>query len=47
MSQFTASIDKIVDAYRDQGITIAEVIGALELVKNQIIKDALEDEDGD
>lgn len=41
--QFTAALEKVVDQFRDQGLTLAEAIGALELLKAGIIKDGLED----
>lgn len=40
--QFTEAIDRVIDQYRDQGLTVAEAIGALELLKAGIIKDGLE-----
>jgi hypothetical protein len=31
--QFVDDVSKVVDKYRDEGITIAETIGGLELIK--------------
>lgn len=43
---FTDDVDAVVDKYRDQGITVSEVVGALELVKIGIINSSIEsDED--
>jgi len=40
--QFTEALEKVIDQFRDQGLTISEAIGALELLKAGIIKDGLE-----
>ena len=37
---FVRDIDEVVDKYREQGITVAEVVGALELVKIGIVQEA-------
>jgi len=37
---FTRDIDSVVDKYREEGITVAEVVGALELVKLSIVQEA-------
>lgn len=47
VSQFTGAIEAVIDQYRDQGITIAEVLGAMDLIHAQIIKDAMEGEGDD
>jgi hypothetical protein len=47
VSRFTGDLDDVVTRYCDQGLTVSEAIGALELVKAKIIKDALEAEDGE
>jgi hypothetical protein len=45
ISQFTGAVDKVVDQFRDQGLTVGEALGALDLIHAQIIKTALEAED--
>ena len=47
VSQFTGDIETVVDKYRDQGLTVAEALGALELVQAKIAKDALESDSED
>lgn len=41
--QFTEALEKVVDQFRDQGLTISEAVGAPELLKAEIIKDGLEE----
>ena len=47
IQQFQDELSKVVDKYRDQGITLGESIGAIELVKldlwNEQTEDAAED----
>lgn len=45
VSQFANDLQQVVDRYCDQGLTVAEAIGCLELMKGKILKDSLEDED--
>jgi hypothetical protein len=47
IQQFQDELSSVVDRYRDQGITLGESIGAIELVKldlwNERVEDAAED----
>ena len=43
IGQFADEIEKVVNRFRDQGLTVGEALGALDLVHAKIIKDALED----
>lgn len=46
--RFSMDIHAVVDKYRDQGITVGEILGALLMVQAVLVKEALEpDEDGD
>lgn len=45
VSQFVDAVDKVVAQFCGQEMTTAEAIGALELVKAKIIRDAMEAED--
>jgi hypothetical protein len=45
VGQFAGDIEAIVDKYRDQGLAVAEALGALDLVHGKILRDALESED--
>ena len=38
-------VERVVDKYRGEGITFAEMVGVLELIKCDIIKEAQDDED--
>ncbi len=42
VAQFVESVNSVVDRFRDEGITVAEVLGALVLIQHQVIKDAIE-----
>lgn len=50
VSQFMEALDQVVDHFRDQGLTNAEAVGALEIAKQVIIleglSEAAEDEEG-
>ena len=37
---FMEDVERVVDKYRDEGITYAEVIGVIELIKIDLYKDA-------
>jgi len=39
MQQFQDDVNEVVDKYRDQGITLGEIIGALEIVKLDVYGD--------
>lgn len=42
VSQFTGELQEVVNKFRDQGLTNAEAIGALEIVKLGVYDDAKE-----
>lgn len=47
VSKFAEEVQAVVGRYCDQGLTVAEALGAFDLVKAQIIRDAMEDRDED
>lgn len=44
VAKFTEAINNVVDTFRDEGITISEVLGSLDLVHAQIIKEAMDND---
>lgn len=38
--QFAQAVEEVVDRFRDQGLTVSEALGALDLIHAGIIKDA-------
>jgi len=38
-------LDAVVDKYRDQGLTVAEAIGAIELIKLDIIQGQMDSDE--
>ena len=42
---FQDEINKVVDKYRDEGLTLGEAIGALELVKLDLYSETNEEEE--
>lgn len=46
--QFTEALEEVVSKFSGMELTLAEALGAMELLKAQLIKEALEnDENGD
>lgn len=43
VSQFTGELEKVVARFCDQGLTVAEALGALDLVHAKIIRQAYEE----
>jgi hypothetical protein len=44
-SQFENALDAVVSQFSDQGLTISEALGTLDLVHARIVKRALDSED--
>jgi hypothetical protein len=44
---FTDDLQKVVDKYRDSGLTVAEAVGGVELIKAGIIKWVEDDRDSE
>ena len=45
VQSFSDDLMAVIDKYREQGITVSEVVGAIELVKMNIILDQMEDDE--
>jgi len=47
VQQFYDDVEKVIDKYRDQGITISEIVGSLELSKLDLYKEVNNSEEED
>lgn len=47
VSQFVDDLTAVVAKYNDQGLTVAEAVGGLEMVKLSVFHDRMHEDDGD
>jgi len=47
INHFQNDVDRVIDKYRDQGLTLGEAVGALEICKNTLLNEDDDDDDDD
>lgn len=47
VAQFTGALQEVIDRFRDQGLTVAEALGALYLLQLEIANGAMDDGEED
>jgi len=45
VGQFAEDLEAVVRRYYDQGLTVSEALGALDLIHGRIVRDALENDE--